>query len=508
MPAAMTSLWRADRAGRRAPTPLAAAPRNPDVVVVGAGITGLSTAVLLARAGRQVVVLEARSVGAGATGNTTGKVSLLQHTLLSTILPRQGRGRTRDYVTANREGQDWLLRQCRDYALPVQREAAYSYAQSVRGLPAARAEYHAGRIGGLDVEWVDTVAEGPVPFPFRGGVRLADQAQIDPMPLLDGMVAEIERRGGHVVEQTRVRKVADRGARCRLAVRGPDGQHGAIDTERLVLATGIPILDRGGYFARVVPHRSYCLAFRVPEPIPRPMFISTDSPTRSLRYAPGDDGDVLIVGGAGHPVGRQNRPSRAVRELADWTTTHFPGAVQTRFWSAQDYTPADGLPYVGPLVPGSDRILVATGFNKWGMSNGAAAALALVGRILGAEPSWAAALRSWSPHELAGVPSALRANLEVGVHLARGWIAPAVRRGTAPGEGEGVVSGPPWRLTARSQVDGVEHRVSPVCPHLGGIVAWNDVDCAWECPLHGSRFAPDGTLLEGPATRGLTPERP
>src|SRR6185312_12339269 len=164
------------------------------------------------------------------------------------------------------------------------------------------------------------------------------------------------------------------------------------------------------------------------------------------------------------------------------------------------------LPYVGPILPNYEKIFVATGFNKWGMTNGAAAALALSSRILGGRMDWAKAFASWNPHELAGVGTALSANLEVGFNLAKGWVTPITRSlQRDPGEGEGgVVSGPPWQLEARSIVDGVEHLVSPVCPHLGGIVNWNDADKAWECPLHGSRFAPDGTLLEGPATQDLT----
>jgi hypothetical protein len=183
---------------------------------------------------------------------------------------------------------------------------------------------------------------------------------------------------------------------------------------------------------------------------------------------------------------------------------HYPGARQTHLWSAQDYSPAE-LPYVGPILPGSDSIFVATGFDKWGLTNGPAAALALTGRLLGGNMQWANAFASWSPHELSGITTALQANLEVGFNLTKGWLTPAT---TAPAhhtpEHGGLVSGPPWHLEARSNVDGVEHIVSPVCPHLGGVVNWNDVDQSWECPLHGSRFAPDGTLLEGPATRDLT----
>jgi nitrite reductase/ring-hydroxylating ferredoxin subunit len=178
--------------------------------------------------------------------------------------------------------------------------------------------------------------------------------------------------------------------------------------------------------------------------------------------------------------------------------------MQTHYWSAQDYTPDDELPFVGPILPGDRKIFVATGFDKWGMTNGAAAALALSGRILGGRMEWADAFASWSPHELVGIPTALLANLEVGFNLAKGWITPVIRtHDRTPGNG-GVVSGPPWQLEGRSVIDGVERIVSPVCPHLGGIVNWNDADQSWECPLHGSRFAPDGTLLEGPATRNLT----
>jgi len=232
-----------------------------------------------------------------------------------------------------------------------------------------------------------------------------------------------------------------------------------------------------------------------------------DSPTRSVRYAPSASGDKLIVGGAGHTVGRSSHPKNAVSELTHWAALHFPGAVQTHYWSAQDYHPADELPYVGPLLPKLESVLVATGFDKWGMTNGVAAALALSSRILGGRMDWAAAFASWSPHELAGIPTALQLNMAVGLNLAKGWVTPLSASSDIPDEGQGVVHGAPWRLQATSVVDGETRTVSPVCPHLGGIVTWNDSDRAWECPLHGSRFAPDGALIEGPATRGLTPSR-
>jgi glycine/D-amino acid oxidase-like deaminating enzyme len=501
----MTSLWLADRADRPLPpNPLVEADRSADIAVVGAGLTGLITAVLLARAGKDVLVLEAHSAGAGATGNTTAKISLLQGTKLSKIVGKHGPKVAREYVQGNREGQEWLVQHCEAHGLSVQREDAYTYAQSEEGIAKAQQEYEACTAAGLEVEWAD---DADVPFPFHGGVRLAQQAQFDPMPLLDSLIVELDERGGRFVQGVRVQKVSGEGDGLALNVRTVDGDEFSVNARQCVLATGIPILDRGGFFARVKPSRSYCMAYKVPGNITRGMYISADSPTRSVRYAPTADGDRLIVGGAGHPVGREKSPSSSVQELAAWARQHYPGAMQTHYWSAQDYTPADDLPYVGPILPGNDRIFVATGFDKWGMTNGTAAALALSSRILGGRMDWANAFASWSPHELSGIPAAMQLNLEVGFNLAKGWITPVMHPGGRPADDGGVVTGPPWHLEARSIVDGVEHRVSPVCPHLGGIVNWNDADEAWECPLHGSRFAPDGTLLEGPATRNLTAAR-
>ena len=503
----MTSLWLADRVQQAAHP--ASVPsdfdRSADVVVVGAGITGLTTAVLLARAGRKVLVLEAFTVGAGAPGHSPAQISLLQGSKMSKIIGKHGPKIAAMYTEGNHEGREWLLGYCAARGIAVQRADAFSYAQTEKGVSTARKEFEACQAAGLAVDWVDrTDLAADVPFEFNGAVRLADQAQFDPMPLLDSLVAELDERGGSLVQSTRVQRVSGHGDRLALSVRNSAGAEFDVHAARCVLATGIPILDRGGFFARLKPQRSYCMAYDVPGAITRGMYISVDSPTRSVRYAPTPNGDRLIVGGAGHPVGREKSPSSSVQELDAWAKRHYPGAMQTHHWSAQDYTPADELPYVGPILPGHDKIFVATGFDKWGMTNGVAAALALTSRLLGGRMDWADAFASWSPHELSGVPKALQSGLEIGFNLAKGWITPVTRSADRAPEAGGVVSGPPWHLEARCVVDGVEHRVSPVCPHLAGIVNWNDADEAWECPLHGSRFAPDGTLLEGPATRGLT----
>ena len=149
------------------------------------------------------------------------------------------------------------------------------------------------------------------------------------------------------------------------------------------------------------------------------MYLTADQPTRSLR--PADDGRVLVVGGNGHDVGRSTSPQAAVDDLLAWTGRHFPGATPTHRWSAQDYSSLNALPYVGPLVPGSDGILVATGYGKWGLSNGVAAGLVLAGRILGGHMRWADAFQSYSPTQLFDLPAAVKANGEVAVEMVAGW---------------------------------------------------------------------------------------
>ncbi|MBJ8347068.1 FAD-dependent oxidoreductase [Antrihabitans sp. YC2-6] len=476
-----------------------ALPDHADVVVVGAGLTGLTTAVLLATAGVSVVVVEGRYVGAAATGNTTAKVSLLQGTRLSQISAKHPESLVRAYARANSAAMAWLLNFCADHDVSVDREDAYTYAQGSGGISAAKAEYRAARSAGLDVRWHD---ELQVPFPNSGAVMLRDQAQFDPMAVLDALLAEFRSHGGRLVEHTRVRSVRSRGKNIRVRT-----NQGEVSAGHVVLATGTPILDRGAFFARVEPLRSYCAAFDVPDnAFPRSMYLSADGPSRSLRYARHHTGEKLIVGGNGHPVGRHESPNRAVADLVDWTQSHFPDAVLTHSWSAQDYESIDALPYAGPLLPGEQRLLVATGFDKWGMTNGVASAIILAHSIIGDEqPAWANAFDSWNVRQLRGLPTAARINTLVGLNMAKGWISPLAHApdGALP-DGQGRVErGFPFPV-GRCTDGAVEHKVSAVCPHLGAIVRWNDLERSWDCPLHGSRFAADGAVLEGPATRPLT----
>ncbi|TKV29096.1 FAD-dependent oxidoreductase [Arthrobacter sp. NamB2] len=474
--------------------------RDFDSVVVGAGLTGLTTALLLARAGHRVAVLESRTTGAVTTGNTTAKLSLLQGTSISTILKHHDADLARAYVTGNREGQSWLLRFCDDHGIGYETRDAVNYATTDTGARTLTAEHEACTEAGLDTELGSAAT---LPFPVRKTLRLKNQAQFHPLEVLAGLASELRRHGGTLIEGVRVEGVAKTGA---------DGVElrtsaGAVTASNVVLATGIPILDRGGYFAVLQPMRSYCVALTVDDDVPEDMYLSVDSPTRSLRTAFVDGTKYLIVGGNGHKVGHSSNTQAKVDDLTRWAQEYFPTARPAYAWSAQDYTPAAAVPYVGKVPAGGGHLYAATGYNKWGMTNAVAASLALAGEILGGNMPWADTLYRTKVSATDALQTA-QANAVVGMDLVTGWISGLARTGaSAPAEGEGHVVREGARPIGICTVDGVQHRVSAVCPHLRGILNWNDAERSWDCPLHGSRFTADGKLLEGPSTSDLADTR-
>jgi len=483
------SLWETrHEVGVRPPAPSGRA----DVVVVGAGLTGLVTALLLARAGKQVVVLEARTVGALASGRNTGKVSLLQGTRLSQLLSVHSGTVAAAYLEGNREGMDWLLRFCEDHEVAQHPRSAVTYAANPAEVGLVDAEHAAAHSLGLPTLRQPTV---DVPFPVHAAVVLQNQAEVDPQAVLIALADQAAVHGGVIGEGQRV---VDVSWSSHPTVRTDDGA--TFRTEDVVLATGSPILDRGLYFAKLEARRSYLLTFSGAL-VPEAMMISAGQDARSVRDVP--DGErLLMVGGSGHQVGHGRPELDHVEELRAWVAEHFPDAVETHAWSAQDYASHDGIPYVGKLPRGRGAVWLASGYDKWGLSNAPSAGLRIASGILGGSLPWARPLERRITHPRAAF-ELLRRNLAIG--------ATAVAR-LAGAEASTLPDGAPQRVgeVGRRGLDprpvGVvsqECAVRAVCTHLGGTLRWNDAERSWDCPLHGSRFTEDGEVLEGPAVSPL-----
>lgn len=459
-----------------------------DVVVVGAGVTGLTTAWLLARAGMGVVVVEARHPGAGTTGRTTGKVSALQGTLLSRALAAGREDHAEAYVASTLRAMSWLEEHADDLGVPLERRDALTYAPTSAERPAVAAEHRAARQLGLPVAWLGSP---DLPVPAVGAVALPDQLQLDPGRLVDGLTRAATAAGATVVTGWRLRRVRQRADQVVLSLHreGP-GIHAQGEPElrlragRAVLATGAAVVDRRLHFARLEAERSYLLAAETASP-PSPMAFGAGASIRSFRSAEVDGRRVLLVGGAGHPTGRGRSESERLAELREWTVEHWPDATELAAWSAQDYATTDHLPLVGSLGGPSPDVHLATGFNKWGLTSGVAAALALSGNILGTPEPWAERLyeRSWRLRDAAALAS--------------------IQAGVAIGGTAAAVQLPMSTPTSARRAMSAECRLIPVCTHLGGVLRWNDQEQSYDCPLHGSRFDPDGRVLEGPATRPL-----
>lgn len=467
-----------------------------DVIVVGAGLTGLASAQMLSDAGMSVAVVEARTPGAVTTGHSTAKLSLLHSGAIADIRRHTSQDVLRAYTEGNRQGQAWLLEYLQGAGVPVQHRDAFSYVTHPDASGEAEAEKAAAREAGLEVEDVDDLG---LPFPTYSALRLKDQAQFDPLHVVRALVSGVRRAGGVVIERVRVTDL-DVGEPCTVRTTAGD-----MLADHVILATGVPFLDRGLYFAKVAAHRSYALAFRAPQDaLPPGMYLSLDAPTRSLRTAPVQGEERLIVGGNGHPVGKGRPTRRNVEELEAWTASHFPGAVRTHAWSAQDYQSANRIPFVGWMPRTGGKVSLATGFNKWGMTNAVAAALSLTADRLGTPLPWAEKLHHRVTRP-ASLGSGVAANARVAGLLATGWVDAELSPlpDADPPEGTGVVGNERGAPVAVSTVEGVVCRLSAVCTHLGGVVTWNDAERSWDCPLHGSRFDAQGRLLEGPATHDL-----
>ncbi|MDX6262248.1 MAG: hypothetical protein QOH84_3936 [Kribbellaceae bacterium] len=471
-----------------------------DVVVIGGGLIGLTTALLLARDGAHVVLIEAQRIGSRTSGHTTGKVTSQHGAIYATLVDRHGTDKARQYAAANQAAVDQVaaLIDAESIDCEFLRTPAFVYSTESAGAIEREAETAASL--GLPARLVDAAEVG---VPAVAAVRFDHQVQLHPARYLAGLAAAVERAGGRIFEHTRAVTVDEKDG----AVQVTTEQGGVITAYHAVLATLLPFGVTGAYFARTRPKQSHGIAVRLPVEAPAGMAISTDSPTHSTRPWPGGGPNGLIVVGGGHEVGSIEDTAAIYRGLTDWVNSTWNATVEPEYqWSAHDYSTPDLLPYVG-RSPGSDAVFVATGMHKWGLSNGTVAA-GIINDLIGGRDHPAADLYDAGRiGDARAIAKLVTDNLKVGKDFTTGHARRILKGGVdhlEVGQG-GLLESDGDTIGAYRDPDGKLHTVKPVCSHLGCPLSWNTADTTWDCSCHGSRFDPDGNVLDGPATTPLKP---
>lgn len=484
--------------------PAATGELSADVVVIGGGIVGLTTALSASRDGAEVVLVEAARIGGRTSGHTTGKVTSQHSAIYAELIHHHGEDRARQYADANQAAVEHVAGLVAELGIDCElvRTPAFIYAadEANRGL-LEREAAAAARLG-LPSHLADPAEIG---LPAVAAVRFDNQVQFHPARYLAGLATALTARGVRIFENSRVTKVDESEDRARITT----ASGAVLRADHVVMATLLPLGTTGGYFARTRPSRSYGIAVRLDQPAPPGMAISVDSPTRSTRPWPGAGPNGLIVVGGAHETGTVEDTETKYQSLTDWVSSMWDVGIEgvEYRWSAEDYQTVDHLPYVG-RAPGARAVLVATGMRKWGLSNGTAAAGILSDLIAGRENPWAQVYDAGRIGGVQAIASMVKDNLKVGVEFAAGHLSRIVKGGVdhlEVGQG-GLLDVDGATVGAYRDHEGKLHTVKPICTHLGCPLSWNTADTSWDCSCHGSRFDPDGAVIEGPAVKPLATE--
>lgn len=476
--------------------------RSVDVCVVGGGIAGITTAFLLAKQGKSVVLVEAMELGSGQTGRTTAHISYALDDRYFNLERYHGRDGARlafqSHAAAIREIETIVREENIDCDFMWVDGYLFSGTDSDRVLDK---ELHAALRAGAPVQMTKT---SPLSFFDMGrALRFRNQIQLHPLKYLKGLVQSSEKYGVRFFTQTRVFNVKTIDGDRDIIV---ECEGANVFCDAVVVATNTPINDVFAIHTKQAPYRSYVLCHLVAKnSVPAGLYWDTLEPYHYVRTQPLDDThDLLIVGGEDHKTGQEENPERCFERLESWARDRFPMIESTRYrWSGQIMEPVDGLAFLGHNPKDRDGIFVITGDSGQGMTHATIGALLVTDQIFGRTNEWE---KLYDPSRVSLKTSSAYIKENVNVVLQYGdWLM--FKSKTTLDElekGEGVVYREGFTpIAAYKNEQGEVQTLSAVCPHLAGIVRWNSVEKSWDCPCHGSRFDCDGRVIEGPAKSGL-----
>jgi glycine/D-amino acid oxidase-like deaminating enzyme/nitrite reductase/ring-hydroxylating ferredoxin subunit len=477
-----------------------------DVCVVGAGIAGMTTAYLLAREGRDVAVVDDGPVGGGMTCRTTGHLATAIDDRYVTIERLHGRDGAQLAADSHAAAIDSIESIAREEHIDCDFMRLDGYLIAAPGTPADLLDRElaaAQRAGLADVAAV----AGPPAGEFAGAraLKFPRQAQFHAGKYLAGLARAVEKHGGRIFCSTHATRIAGGSAARVETTRGP-----AVAADAIVVATNTPVNDVVTIHTKQSPYSTYVVAARVPRGAIAPaLYWDTADPYHYVRLH--DDGaqQLLIVGGEDHKSGQAHDGRERFARLESWLRERFPAAGEVALrWSGQVMEPADGVAFIGRNPGDAENVYIATGDSGMGLTHGTIAGLLLTQLILGRASPWAT-LYDPARKMLRAPMEYARENLNVAAQYVQDYLGAGDVRSEdelAPGRGAILRRGLA-KIAVYRDDDGVLHQYSAVCPHLGCIVAFDEVEKTWDCPCHGSRFDRFGRVIVGPANRDLAPAR-
>ncbi len=473
-----------------------------DVCIVGAGVAGITTAYLLGRSGKRVIVLDDGPIAGGETGRTTAHLVCALDDFFSEIEKMHGAEGARIAAQSHRAAIDRIESIVREEGIDCEFERVdgYWFAEDENGGKELDAEAEAAKRAG--VIGVERMAQIPgVPFKTRAALRFPNQAQFHPVKYIAALARAIERDGGRIFCGSHVASL-ERLPR-RPKVKTSEGR--TVTADAIVFATNSPVNDWVKIHTKQAAYRTYVIGARVPAGAVRHgLYWDNLDPYHYVRLAADKGGETLIVGGQDHKTGQADDQEERFAALVTWTRERFPMAGEVVYrWSGQIIEPNDYMAFIG-RNPGDGNIFIATGDSGNGMTHGTIAGMLISDLIVGREQPWAK-LYDPSRVSLRATPEFLRENLNVAVQY-RDYVTPGEVTGPeALARGSGaVMRDGAKKVAVYKDEDGALHMRSAVCPHLYCIVDWNDTEKTWDCPCHGSRFDRYGKVVNGPAISDLS----
>ena len=473
-----------------------------DVCVVGAGIAGMTTAYLLARAGRSVAVLDDGPIGGGMTQMTSAHLTSMMDDRYFELERLHGRNGARLAAESHGAAIERIGNIAREERIECQFERVDGYLFLAEGdaRQTLERELEAAHRAGLT--GVTLVERAPFPA-FETGpcLRCPNQAQFHPLMYLAGLTQALHRHGGRIYSGTHAERIA--GGTPALV---HAGSH-IVTANAVVVATNVPVNDRVAIHTKQAPYMTYVVGVRVPRgALPSVLAWDTGDPYHYVRVAPLEDDDVLIVGGEDHKSGQAQDTVQRHERLEAWTRARFPMAREVAFrWSGQIMETVDYLAFTGRNPMDEENVYVHTGDSGMGLTHGTIAGMLLCDLILGRDNAWA---RLYDPSRktLGAAREYTAENLNVARQYGD-WLTPGevgAAQDIAPDSGAIMRRGLK-KIAVYRDAQGTLHERSATCPHLGCIVHWNSAGKTWDCPCHGSRFDCRGKVINGPANRDLAP---